>query len=62
MRLTSSSTVSWVCSDCEFNEFGSVDVSTGARSSGLRSIVFLLCMLLCLRLRYAAAPGYNDSK
>ena len=47
MRLTSSSTVSWVCSDCGFNEFGSVDVATGARSSGLRSIVFLFEIAVC---------------
>jgi hypothetical protein len=62
MRLTSSSTVSWVCSDCEFNEFGSVDACVN-RSTVIRLTEYrVFVVLLCLRLRYAAAPGYNDSK
>ena len=60
MRLTSSSTVSWVGSECGFNEFGSVDVSTGARSSGLRSIVF--CCPALFEIAVCRCPGIQRFK
>jgi hypothetical protein len=60
MRLSSSSTVNWVCSDCGFNVFGSVEVPTGARSSGLRSIVF--CCPALFEIAVCRCPGIQRFK